>query len=179
MKEISASPTTGIDEERDHGRWNVIYISSYSTASATFASCERESTNAIQVKWIPSYSPPFSREPCRGDDFEDDRFLLSFFPFEREARMLWESRRSKATSFSQNRGPTVAVWLSRFESPRPGCREREALPTVVVLSFMYYKNGVIHRFKETTVAESCPRNFERKHSSWPLCALLRLSRERY
>lgn len=82
--------------------------------------------------------------------------LLSFFfLFEREEKLgeLWESRRSKAASFSQDWGPTVAVWLSRFESsptwlPRKGSSPDHPHSLVHVLQERSYTTG---GFKETTV----------------------------
>lgn len=69
---------------------HAIYISSYSTDSATFASCERESTNAIQVKWIPSYSTPFSWEDItpREKTTVSLPFLFSLFRLRRSSGAL-------------------------------------------------------------------------------------------
>lgn len=105
----------------------------------------------------------------------DDRSLHSFFSLRARSSMLWEPRRSKATSFFQDRlfgfrkPPT---WM-----PRKGCSPDHRRFLVHVSQEMSYTRAALRR--RHSRVESCPGNFERKHSSSPLCALRRLSRERY
>lgn len=130
-----------------------IYFFLFDCFSVTFASCERDSTNAIQVKWIPSYSPPFSRERRREDDGGDD--LLSFFPFERETRCFESRVDRKPRAFSQDRGPTVPSLfgfriskdLRRLDAEKGKLSRRRFL--VHVLQERSYTRAA---FKETTVA---------------------------
>lgn len=140
-----------------------------------FASCERESTNAIQVKWI-------RRRFLENIAEEDDRFSLSFSPSDPRSLELWESRRSKATSFSRakDRCRCLAFAFCRLE-----WRERKALSFFLdhlrFLIRMSQEQSYMRSFKEATVARgaaSCSGNSERKYLSLPLLsALQRLSPE--
>lgn len=130
---------------------NAIYISSYSTASATFASCK--STNAIQVKWIPSYSPPFSRERCRGDERRRRPFPSLLFSLRARGFESRVDRKPRAFPRTEDRLSLFGFRVSKAPDldAEKGklCRDcRHSLVVHVLQERELYTS----RFKETTVA---------------------------
>jgi len=93
---------------------------------------------------------------------------VSYFPFFLSSEKLecFESRVDrKPRAFLRTEDRLSLFGFRVSKAPDLDAEKGKLSRSLVVLSFMYYKNGVIHCFKETTVAESCPRNFERKPSS--------------
>lgn len=127
--------------------------------------------NAIQVKWIPSYSTPFSR----GHRWEDDRFSLSFSPSDREAWSFESRVDRKPRAFLRPR-TDVAVWLSRFADWN-GAKGKFFLSfsTVFLIRVSQERSYGGALRKRQSRATSCSGNSERKYSSSPLCVLERLS----